>query len=685
MSACHQSCRFGRRARSLAIVYALAQAACTGNLDGGAGEEALLRNGPASPQGGQLSSGAGSAASAQDCADLAVQVQDTLTEFCSGCHANGEAKGGFGDVLDVTKLIDEAKIVPGDAGGSKLYKLVKSGTMPKTKEKPDSDQIDQLRDWIECGAANWDPAAKGGGKTAAPFVSIDDRLEAIRSDLRDIDNQAERRRMRYIDFSNLSNAGVAEDELDAQRALLVLLTNSLSFGNRVVGPVAIDKSKLLYRIDLRDYAWSEETWDQIVAEYPYAVRYDEDSPIFSYDEDAAEDIREETETDIPYIQADWFIDHASQPPLYYDVLQIPENVNALLRDQGVNVGEDIRNEDVARAGFNGSGIALNNRVIERHELPGFAGALWLSYDFRTNIDEQNVFANPADFRQDGGEGFFNLPNGLQAYFVINADFRRLDKAPPDIVSDPNTRDRAVAAGLSCMGGCHLSSGINAKDDEVRDYVLTTAADADERDRALELYPERDVMRDLMDADVARYGEALAATGVDPNDDKALIRTVRRHEDVMSLDGVAAVLGIKTSVLNAALDASPQAFPPEIVALRVKDASIYRETFDSVAGDVAIGLGLGEPLRAGRDGDANRRRNTSEQTEDDEAEARADDEAEARADDEARAEAEARAAAEAEARAAAEAEAAAEARADNDAAQNTDDGQSSDRQRRNRRR
>src|SRR4029079_13858656 len=132
-------------------------------------------------------------------------------------------------------------------------------------------------------------------------------------------------------------------------------------------------------------------------------------------------------------------------------------------------------------GFNGSGIALNNRVIERHELPGFAGALWLSYDFRTNVDEQNVFANPTDLRQDGGEGFFNLPNGLQAYFVINADFRRLDKAPPDIVSDHNTRDRAVAAGLSCMGGCHLSSGINGKEDEIRDYVLTTAANAEERD------------------------------------------------------------------------------------------------------------------------------------------------------------------------------------------------------------
>ena len=47
------------------------------------------------------------------------------------------------------------------------------------------------------------------------------------------------------------------------------------------------------------------------------------------------------------------------------------------------------------------------------------------------------------FTHDGGEVIFNLPNGLQAYYVTNASGFRLDDAPINIVSNPAASDPTV--------------------------------------------------------------------------------------------------------------------------------------------------------------------------------------------------------------------------------------------------
>src|SRR5262249_59570863 len=91
--------------------------------------------------------------------------------------------------------------------------------------------------------------------------------------------------------------------------------------------------------------------------------------------------------------------------------------------------EDIRLERVVRAGFNGSGVSRNNRLIERHEAGGVV--YWKSYDFASNTGRQNLFARPLGpggegVRPDGGEIIFNLPNGLQGHVLTDAQGRRLD-------------------------------------------------------------------------------------------------------------------------------------------------------------------------------------------------------------------------------------------------------------------
>src|SRR5262249_30216106 len=150
----------------------------------------------------------------------------------------------------------------------------------------------------------------------------------------------------------------------------------------------------------------------------------------------------------------------------------------LERQLRVDAAVDIQQERVARAGFNGSGIAKNNRLLERHDAAH--GAYWRTYEFNEGpqklIDphnlpphRRNLFAHPLgpgfteeSFQHAGGEAIWNLPNGLQAYIIVNAVNQRLDKAPTAIVSDPKRPDHAVETGISCMG-CHYA-GINQKAD-----------------------------------------------------------------------------------------------------------------------------------------------------------------------------------------------------------------------------
>ena len=161
--------------------------------------------------------------------------------------------------------------------------------------------------------------------------------------------------------------------------------------------------------------------------------------------------------DIPAVHVDWFVAQASLPPLYHDLLSLPLTDRELEIRLEVDVIRNLTNAPgvrVWRAGTNNSGVSNNNRVIERHT--SRYGAYWKSYDFAGSVGTQNIFTHPLSFTHDGGEVIFNLPNGLQAYYVTNASGFRLDDAPINIVSNPAASDPTVRNGLSCFG-CHTAN------------------------------------------------------------------------------------------------------------------------------------------------------------------------------------------------------------------------------------
>ena len=255
-----------------------------------------------------------------------------------------------------------------------------------------------------------------------------------------------------------------------------------------------------------------------------------------------------TRCKLAYVRADWFVAVGSRPPLYHDILQLPRSEQELERLLRIDTAESVRQERAARAGFNGSGVSRNNRLIERHE--SGATVYWKSYDFAANTGRQNLFARPlgpgssdADFSHDGGEIIFSLPNGLQAYFLADAKGERIDKGPTAIVSDPRRPDRAVENGLSCMS-CH-ARGIIEKNDQVRGHVLKNkdAFAESALETLLALYPPNDKMIALMRTDAKRFQDAVAHTGAPLSATEPITALALRFEAELDLPLVAAESGI----------------------------------------------------------------------------------------------------------------------------------------------
>jgi tetratricopeptide (TPR) repeat protein len=412
-------------------------------------------------------------------------------------------------------------------------------------------------------------------------------VKAIKGDLETI-KERDRRFTRYFTLTHLHNAGLSADELQSYRHGLSKLVNSLSWGPKVVVPKAVDPERTICRIDLRDFQWNEKVWEAVVAVNPYGIRL----PGEDFDSICAM-----TGCRLAHVRGDWFVSAASRPPLYHDVLQLPKTeheLEALLR---VDTRENIRQERVARAGFNSSGVSRNNRLIERHE----AGSVvyWKSYDFASNTGRQNLFAHPlgpgddaAAFRPDGGEIIFNLPNGLQGYFLVNAKGERLDKGPTAIVSDPRRPDRAVENGLSCMS-CH-AHGMIEKADQVRDHVLKNAGAFPKADLETikALYPPRTDFAKLLKKDAQRFQDAVGRTGAPLSATEPIAALALRFEAEMDLPLVAAEAGVKPERVLQALELS-SGLAKQMGSLRVEGGTVQRQVFVDAFEGLVRTLSLGE--------------------------------------------------------------------------------------------
>jgi hypothetical protein len=523
------------------------------------------------------------AAFAADSDPLAGKAKAVLHTYCAGCHSQpGASKGGFDYVLDRDRLVARGQVVPGKADESPVLLRVQQGEMPPAKKPaPTAADVEVLRRWIAQGAPAFLSAP-----AARTVATEGDVVRAVLTDLQNLEPRR-RRYMRYLSLAPLANGGVSDEALEAHRHAVAKLVNSLSWNPRVTRPTPVDAGGTLLRIDLRDYKWTARQWDRLAAVYPYRA---------AEDGEASRAVAALTGAARAHLRGDWFVATASRPPFYHDFLQLPESDRALERLLQVDAAADVRDDNVLRAGFNGSGVSRNNRVLERHDAAH--GAYWRSYDFGDNTGRQNVFENPLGpgpgpraFTPAGGEVIFSLPNGLHGYLLVDGNGRRVDKAPGEIVSDPRRPDKRVETGISCMS-CHVE-GLLPKDDQVRPHVLKNA-DAfarEDRESVLALYPPAARFRSALKEDIDRYLQALKKAGVPAGEPEPGSAVTQRYEGTLDLAAAAGETGTTPDDFVARLRKSIS-LSRALGALQTRGGTVQRQVFEEAYPELAREFHIG---------------------------------------------------------------------------------------------
>ncbi|MGH6824833.1 DUF4384 domain-containing protein [Methyloceanibacter sp.] len=476
---------------------------------------------------------------------------------CARCHQagpllKGSVRANFGNILELDKLADNGSlVVPGNPEDSLVYKRVLNGEMPFDCTESEADcphvptkkEINAIYDWV-----------KSVGNPQCTDRGLIDEAAIVQAIANDLEKQPDHRRkgMRYITLSNLHNACVKKEDLDLYRNAVVKLLNSLSRNPDALRLRTIDPAETVIAFNLDDLNWTEAEWNRVISVYPYAMRPDT-TPY--------ETVKAVTGTPLAWVRGDWFAFTASRPPLYYDLLKLPDTFAGFEKVENVDVKKDIEAFLVKRAAFQQSGVSKHNRLIERHTIS--TGYFWTSYDFKGDAPAQSLFRHPLGpdgpdaFKHDGGETIFSLPNGFQGYYLNTAAGARLDKGPTEIVLDTSQRDSSVTNAISCFG-CHRK-GINRKADDIRNRVANDHSfSLDVKKQVEALYPTNEELKAIYDQDTKRYQSALSAAGLKVvlDTDSALesINSLsRRYEADLRQYVAAAEFGLDRQDFEAALN------------------------------------------------------------------------------------------------------------------------------------
>ena len=516
--------------------------------------------------------------------NLAQQASAIFEQSCLNCH--GE-HGAFTEeiIIEHTALIETGAVVPGKPLESELYRRLLTNDpakrMPLGQPQLSEAAIRTIEDWIQAGASNWEDISEVDGT----FITPKEMLESIENHINSL-SAFDRTFARYFTITHLYNAGENSEALHAYQRALSKLVNSLSWGRNVIQPQPIDLEETIFYIDLRNYEWEIGTnrWTLIEGVYPYNIEFN--APTQTALREKLMNLREVMDCEVPFVHVDWFLATAALPPLYNDILDLPETDRALETRLEVNVVENIRNAAglrVWRAGFNNSGVSNHNRILERHT--SRYGAYWKSYDFAGSVGTQNIFTHPLSFTHDGGEVIFNLPNGLQAYYLSDAGGRRLDEAPIQIVSNPAASDPTVRNGLSCIG-CH-TEGMKDFEDQVRSVIEKNPNPPFDKARALRLYAEQPVMDALVSEDTQRYRQALETAGGVFGGIEPVQRFYEAFQGPIDAAHAAAAVGLETEVLLEKVRQSASLRNLGLLAL--ESGTVKRDTWTANFSEVVAAL------------------------------------------------------------------------------------------------
>lgn len=548
--------------------------------------------------------------------ELAARAKEVLRTHCLDCHGGTRTSAGV-RILDHAALLKKKKLVPGKPDESLLLQLVTAtddSVMPPTGQpRLAASDVEAIRQWLLHGAVAFPgdvapPAEPGKDKALANVTGVDYVLKKILEDVRVLPAK-DRPFARYFSINHILSAGATADELETQRQALAKGINHLSWQRELVVPRAVDgQVASIFHIDIRTLGWDLQPFeivrdgrsagasrvnlfDLALLDYPYGVFYENSE---TYDQLLEQYlIPAGLVRPIPYVRADWFISAATLPPLYEDFLRLPFEIEHLEARLEVDPHANLKNGKAVRAGMTVSGVSRNNRVVERH--PTGYGAYWKSHDFRSSKGVENIFKYPLNFQPSGGEMIFNLPNGLQGYFVADSRGIRLNAAPTEIVTDKFAEDKIVRNGLSCIR-CH-DGGMKTFHDDVRAALerLPGNVGIDKR-LALDIYTTQADMDRLVQQDIERFGSALQKLlGKVPAREPMTPVSQRFLDGPLQMSNVAGELGLTDQKMLQQAVQIPQFAGLGLTALAVEGGVIRRDMWEDYYDRVVRQLGLGLPI------------------------------------------------------------------------------------------
>jgi hypothetical protein len=262
------------------------------------------------------------------------------------------ARAGMNYIDDVDALVDNGKITPLASASSAVVRRMRDGSMPpigSNGPRPSERDIDVVAEFID-NPVFW-PEYRPAPSCDGQLITFDELYRTVVADLRREDAD-ERPFLRYVTLINRYNAGACAETLDRERFALAKLVNMLSTRPRLEVPQPIDRDRLIYRIDLRDYGWDRDIevgaqsfrdgWEAIIAASPYAVPFTGDQ---------ADDLRDDTLTDVPVLNADAMLDAAALGDLYYALIgvDVTQPLSSFVRDElGIDVAANFDEGNVAR-------------------------------------------------------------------------------------------------------------------------------------------------------------------------------------------------------------------------------------------------------------------------------------------------------------------------------------------------
>lgn len=503
--------------------------------------------------------------------DLAAQAAEVLKNHCYACHGVKFEVPGF-NILDHAVLTAKpadsmAYVSAGDLDQSLIWQriAVDQDMPPKKVANQISDvERDVIRRWILAGV----PPAE---YRTRDFIDEAHVLRSIRNDLQDMQPE-NRQHQRYLSLHAISNnPRYTDSDLRLYRAAVVKLLNSVSRRSRIVNPPIVDVDSdhaadgVVFRVDLRNFGWTASDWQIALQGYPFGLSWN-DNKLQGFAKDIEQLVGSLSFDGIAYVRGDWFVTKAARTATYHTLLNIPETAAELESQLGVDPKQDFLQDRLARAGFAGSGVSHQNRLVDRHE-GSVASYYYRSYDFDKAFGRGVLFrfplgprfaGNPHDqfaFEHAGGEIIWDLPNGLQGYMLVDAAGKRIDKGPIAIVRDMReiAGSPEIVNAVSCIG-CHRHGLLDYRDMVSGSQSLTS----DARTKVDALYARPDRLKEILSSDRERYLVALKrAIGpylqVREAADKSItefpepISTVAKwYDQDMSLSDVAAELGFENA-------------------------------------------------------------------------------------------------------------------------------------------